>query len=60
MLMNRKGIKPAWEDIKNDDGGKWSLSFPRSKIDEEWQNMVIFIHLIIIINYFINTNINVL
>ncbi|TIC74217.1 eukaryotic translation initiation factor 4E class I [Wallemia mellicola] len=36
----KRGIRPAWEDEANADGGKWSVQFPREKwrdrIDRLW------------------------
>ena len=36
----KRGIRPAWEDEANADGGKWSVQFPREKardrIDRYW------------------------
>lgn len=36
----KEGIKPAWEDPANSDGGKWSIQLPRDKnrerIDQLW------------------------
>lgn len=40
----RDGIKPAWEDPKNANGGKWTISIPKSQrdtqIDSYWMNTV--------------------
>lgn len=36
----KDGIKPAWEDPANTDGGKWAIQLPRDKnrdtIDKYW------------------------
>ncbi|BGP13488.1 eukaryotic translation initiation factor 4E [Rhodosporidiobolus nylandii] len=36
----KEGIKPAWEDAANAQGGKWSVQLPRGKytdqIDQQW------------------------
>jgi len=36
----KEGIKPAWEDEANSQGGKWSVQLPRGKyaaeIDTYW------------------------
>lgn len=36
----KSGIKPAWEDPANENGGKWSIQLPRDKnretIDKFW------------------------
>lgn len=40
----KEGIKPAWEDPANSDGGKWSIQLPRDKsragIDQLWLHAV--------------------
>ncbi|KAJ3435166.1 eukaryotic translation initiation factor 4e-1 [Anaeramoeba flamelloides] len=39
----KTGIKPAWEDPKNINGGKWNLRINRSvlKLDEMWLNTIL-------------------
>ena len=36
----KDGIKPAWEDAANTNGGKWAIQLPRDKnrdtIDKFW------------------------
>ncbi|KAJ3396637.1 hypothetical protein HDU92_002263, partial [Lobulomyces angularis] len=34
----RNGIKPAWEDPKNENGGKWTISILKPKKDELLDN----------------------
>ncbi|GAA5839378.1 hypothetical protein JCM11251_003963 [Rhodosporidiobolus azoricus] len=31
----KEGIKPAWEDVANAQGGKWSVQLPRGKYTEQ-------------------------
>ncbi|KAJ3382328.1 hypothetical protein HDU92_004811 [Lobulomyces angularis] len=41
----RNGIKPAWEDPKNENGGKWTVTINKSRKDElldsSWLNTVL-------------------
>ena len=30
-LLFKHGIKPEWEDPKNNDGGKWVITIPKEK-----------------------------
>jgi len=30
-LLFKQGIKPEWEDPKNNDGGKWVITLPKEK-----------------------------
>eukprot|EP00047_Mylnosiga_fluctuans_P015135 m.43710 g.43710 ORF g.43710 m.43710 type:complete len:182 (-) comp5790_c0_seq1:1572-2117(-) len=39
----RTGIRPAWEDEKNADGGRWQTAFAGNKgqLDQAWMNLIL-------------------
>ncbi|GAA5903354.1 eukaryotic translation initiation factor 4E [Sporobolomyces salmoneus] len=38
----KEGIKPAWEDEANEEGGKWSVQLPRGKYSSEIDTMWLY------------------
>lgn len=46
MMLFREGIQPEWEDLNNQAGGEWRVSFPPTffskSIDAYWENLLMY------------------
>jgi translation initiation factor 4E len=39
VYLFRDGIQPQWEDVRNKDGGRWTIQTQPNEVDDQWTNL---------------------